>query len=329
MENNPGQNQVPSFQAEEMKEPLFNNFLQRGREGKSDWWRYLLGLIIVIVFYVIGQIPLTIYGVAKAKANGHSIGEIMQNQQKVIDPNWIGAPKEMVFALEMLMFVFAMTGLWIVVRFLHQKKFISIITSVQKIRWKRFAISAFVWMLICFASQFISLMMYPENYKFVFNAGPFLITLLIGLIFLPVQTWWEEFFMRGYLFQWIGMRTKKAIWPILITGTAFGLMHLANPEVKAYGVASMLPAYLLPGIFLGIMAALDEGLESAMGMHFANNLFGTIGVTSSASAIQANTIWAANEMKPSADNLSLLIGFLILLAILYKTNKWDIQKLYR
>lgn len=328
MEHTPEQNPFQQYPIPQLEEkPLFNNFLQRGREGKNDWWRYLLGLIIVIAFYIIGQIPLTIYGLAKAKANGHSVAEILENQQRILDPEWIGAPKEMIFILEMLMFVFAMFGLWIVVRFLHKKAFASIITSVQKIRWKRFGVSALIWMILCFGGQAISLLMYPENYHFVFQTDKFLLTLLIGILFLPVQTWWEEFFMRGYLFQWIGMATKKAIWPVLITGFIFGMMHMMNPEVQAYGVVSMFPAYFLPGIFLGLMAAFDEGLESAMGMHFANNLFGTIGVTSASSAIQANTIWMADEMKPMADNITLLVSFLVLIALLYKINKWDIKKL--
>ena len=41
------------------------------------------------------------------------------------------------------------------------------------------ATSALVWMLLCFAGQFVSMLLYPENYVYVFNLKPFLITLLI------------------------------------------------------------------------------------------------------------------------------------------------------
>lgn len=308
---------------------LFNRFLEKSREGKNDGWRYFIGAIVVIVFYFIGQLPLVIYALAKAKRNGHSLKEILNNQEKLLDPEWIGSSKEMVLSLEMVMFIAAMIGLWIVVRFLHGKNFRSIITSASSIRWKRFFISAATWTLLSFAGMFVSIAMYPGNFHVVFQAGPFLASLALGLIFLPIQTWWEEFFFRGYMLQGIGQRTKTAFWPVIITGLLFGGMHMFNPEVAKYGVGPMLPAYVLPGIFLGIMAALDEGLESAMGMHFANNLFGTVGVTSSASAIQANTIWVADEMNPMADNITLFISFLLLLAVLYKTNKWDFGKLFR
>lgn len=309
--------------------PLYNKFLEAGREGKNNWWRYLIGIVIVFAFYAIGQIPFTLYGTSMAQKNGHSIAEILKNPEKIIDANWIGAPKEVVLILTLIMFVFAMFGLFIAVRFLHKKRFRAVITSATKIRWKRFAITAFIWMALCFIAQYISMQMYPDNYTLVFNLKPFFITLLIGIVFLPIQTWWEEFFFRGYIFQGIGLMTKNAALPILVTGILFAGIHMFNPEVAAYGALAMFPAYLIPGIFLAMMAALDEGLESAMGMHFANNLFGTFAITTSDSAIQGNTIWFAKGMNPGADNIILLVAFIILMAILSFTNKWKIQKLYR
>ncbi len=326
MEINP---EIPTVPVEAPRQPLYNKFLEAGREGKNDWWRYLLGILIVLAGYFLGGFPLSIYGVAKAKANGHSIKEILEHQEKITDPAWTGAPANMLLILSMLIFVFAMGALVIVVKFLHKKPFRAIITSAPKVRWKRVAFSAALWMALCFIGQFVSMAMYPENYTFVFNAGPFLMSLLIGLLFLPIQTWWEEFFFRGYMFQGIGLLTKTALLPILFTGTLFGLMHMMNPEVAAYGFWNMLPAYILPGLVFAMIAAMDEGLESVMGIHFANNLFGTIGVTSSASAIQANTIWVAKGMNPFADNLTLVLGLVLIMAVLWKMNKWDFQKLYR
>lgn len=310
--------------------PLDNKFLQIGRSGKNAWWRYLLGILIVFIggYSLLGQIPLLalfFYG----KAHGFISEFDPDLETKLLSPATMHVSANLMLLIEMFIFVGGMFALWITVKFLHKKKFTSIITSAPKIRWKRFAISAGLWMGLCFVGQAISMVMYPDNYTMVFNLQPFLMTLLIGIIFLPIQTWWEEFFIRGYLFQGIGLVTKTPLIPILVTGTIFGVLHLANPEVAAYGIAAMLPAYLLPGIFLAMMAALDEGLESAMGMHFANNLFGTFAVTTSSSAIQANTIWVAKSMNPGADNLTLLVSFFILMAVLAKTNKWNFSKLYR
>ncbi len=327
MENN----ENPILSSEEKKViPLFNSFLEIGRTGKNQAWRYLVGIIIVIVggYFLIGQVPLTIvalWAISKGYVNKFD----PDLNTKILNPEIIHVDANLFLILELFIFVAAMFALWIVITKLHRKKFTSVITSAPKIRWKRFAITAFSWMILCFVGQLISMKMYPDNYSVVFNLKPFLLTLLIAVIFLPIQTWWEEFFFRGYIFQGIGLLTKNAILPILITGFLFAGIHMFNPEVSAYGVMAMFPAYLIPGICLAIMASLDEGLESAMGMHFANNLFGTFAVTSSSSAIQANTIWLAKGMNPVADNITLLVSFLILLTLLSFTNKWDFSKLYR
>ncbi|MBI3512432.1 MAG: CPBP family intramembrane metalloprotease [Bacteroidetes bacterium] len=309
--------------------PLYNRFLQIGRSGKNNWWRYVLGIVIVSAFYIVGEIPLAKMAVSSALKHGHTLAEILDNQEKIIDPAFTGLNSNVELILELLIFFFAMAGLWIVVRFLHSKKFTSIITSASRIRWKRFAFAFLIWMIFGFAGQYISMLVYPGNYKVCFHLQPFLLTLLIGVLMLPVQTWFEEYFFRGYLLQSIGTITKSAIIPVFITGFLFMLVHMTNPEVKAYGALTMFPAYLLPGIFFALFATLDEGLESTMGIHFANNLFGTIGVTSSASAIQANTIWTAEKMYPVSDNIFLFAQLLLLFFILMKVNKWELKKLYR
>ncbi|MDQ3110599.1 MAG: CPBP family intramembrane metalloprotease [Bacteroidota bacterium] len=321
----------PDYSPPEPKpyEPLSNKFLEIGRSGKNDWWRYLLGILIVFGGYIIGQTPLSVIGLNAALENGHSRGEILQTPEKILDPAFTGLSPNTILLLTMLMFVTAMLALWIVVTKLHGKKFKSVITSAPKVRWKRFALTGFIWMTLCFVAQYISMDMYPDNYTVVFNLKPFLITLLIGILFLPIQTWWEEFFFRGYLFQGIGSVTKTPVVPIIVTALLFAGIHMFNPEVTKYGALAMFPAYLIPGIFLAMMAALDEGLESAMGMHFANNLFGTFAVTSSGSSIQGNTIWLADGMNPAADNLILFVAFIILMTILSFTNKWNFAKLYR
>jgi hypothetical protein len=326
--------EIPDFPPaplqEKPQETFFNKFLEKGKEGKNEFWRYVLGIVIVIVggYFLIGQVPLDIAAVWAFQKGYISITDPNINS-KILNPAVMHLDPNFLFFLELFIFVAAMFALWIVVTKMHRKNFKSIITSAPKIRWKRFALTAAIWMMLCFVSQFIAMQMDPGNFTYVFNLQPFLLTLLIGVIFLPIQTWWEEFFFRGYLYQGIGLKTKTALVPIIITGFIFAGIHMFNPEVAAYGALNMFPAYLIPGIFLGMMAALDEGLESAMGMHFANNLFGTIAVTSSDSAIQANTIWRAKTMNPFSDNLTLLFAFILLMGILSYTNKWNFSKLYR
>ncbi|MGL4598327.1 MAG: lysostaphin resistance A-like protein, partial [Bacteroidia bacterium] len=246
---------------------------------------------------------------------------------KLTDPKWTGGSVEMTFITVMLMFVCSMILLWVAVKFIHKRPFQSIITASSRIRWGRMWTSFALWMVLSIVVLLVAVAMYPGHFTFQFQMQPFLISLLLGLLFFPIQTWLEEFLFRGYLMQGIGLMTKTAVLPILITGFLFGLSHLMNPEAHEYGMLAVLPQYVLPGIFLGLVACLDEGLEVAMGYHFANNLFGTVAVTSSSSAIQLNAMYQSKGILTGFDNLALLVQSLVFLAICWWLYKWNYKKI--
>jgi membrane protease YdiL (CAAX protease family) len=326
MENS---NDIPTLPATPPA-PLYNNFLETGRSGKNEWWRYLVGIIIVIAAYFIGQIPFTIYAAKCAIEHGHSKAEILLDNSKLLDPSYTHVNLNTQLALECLMFFFAMVGLFIAVRYIHKKHFISIITSAKKIRYKRLIVGFIIWGIANGIMLFISLRASPENYHLIFKPELFYGTLIICVLMLPIQTWWEEFFVRGYLLQSFGLIFKRGLPAALVTAIIFGLLHLANKEVDCYGVPTMLPQYILPGILFGLIAVLDEGLEIAMGLHLSNNLFGILTVTNSCMSVQANAIWRTDSLMDEGSGIfSQIIVYAVILAILWFIYKWKLSKLYR
>lgn len=320
-ENYPNPQEAPAS----AEVPLKNAFLNKGREGKNEWWRYLVGVIISFGGYFLFSIPTLIVMAGILLKKG--ITDENEMREKMTNPEFMGLDPNLMLILLMLSFVGAMIGLWIAVKYIHKKSFSSIITSRSTIRWKRLFTAALAWFLFSGVWIVIAYIKDPGNLSYTFEAGPFIISLVIALLFLPAQTWWEEFMMRGYLLQGIGQRTKTALAPVLITSIVFGLLHSGNPEVATNGFWQSIPMYILPGLLFGIIAVLDEGLEIPMGFHLANNLFGTIVITNDTSAIQAFTIWRQNEPDTTLDTLGLLQLplFLIVFWIIYK---WDIKKLY-
>ena len=157
------------------------------------------------------------------------------------------------------------------------------------------------------------------NFKLV----PFLIFLFLGLILIPLQTSFEEYFFRGYLMQGLGLATKSRWFPFVFTSIAFGLMHIANPEVGKMGYIILI-YYVGTGFFLGILTLMDEGLELALGFHAANNLFGALLLTSDWSAFQTHSI-LKDVAEPSAGFeviLPVFIIFPILVFIFSKKYGW-------
>ena len=100
-------------------------------------------------------------------------------------------------------------------------------------------------------------------------------------------------------------------------------MHIANPEVSKMGYIIMV-YYIGTGLFLGILALMDEGIELSLGFHAANNLISALLVTSEWSAFQTSSI-LRDMSTPSAGFdviLPVFVIFPILLFIFSKKYKW-------
>ena len=284
-----------------------------------EWWRYLLGLVIVVIAVTIGQIPLTIAVFFKAYKNGDSIIGMDQTKMlSLLEPN-------LNLFLMLLSFAVGLLGLFVVVKYFHKQSITSLTTSRKKIDWKRFWLIFFVWGIISSSIVLVDYFNSPADYVLNFKLVPFLILCVVAIIFVPLQTSFEEYLFRGYLMQGIGVIAKNRWVPLIITSVVFGSLHLANPEVEKLGYVIMI-YYIGTGLFLGILTLMDDGLELALGFHAANNLFTALLVTADWTAFQTHSILKdisdPSEMALSEIFIPVFVVFPILLFILSKIYKW-------
>ncbi len=291
-------------------------FLEKMYRSSNLPLKYLLGFFIIALFYVIGQIPLTFGLIAKSLVSGKPIPKTNVEILKVFSPNTT-------LFLMLSIFVFTMLGIIIVVKYIHKLRLIDIITTREKVDWKRIIFAFCLWGLFTLCSTIILYYASPENFVFNFKPLPFLILFLIAMTMLPIQTSTEEFIFRGYLMQGFGILAKNRWVPLIITSAAFGLMHIMNPEVEKMGYFIMV-YYIGTGLFLGIITLMDDGMELALGFHAANNIFTALLVTSEWSALQTESVFK-DVSKPSA-GLEILVHvviiFPILLFIFSKKYNW-------
>jgi membrane protease YdiL (CAAX protease family) len=291
-------------------------FLEKMHKSSNLPLKYLLGFFIIALFYVIGQIPLAIVLIAKSLISGKPMPKTNIEIMKFFSPN-------ITLFLMLLIFVFTLLGIIIVVKYIHNLRLIDIITTRGKVDWKRIIFAFSVWGLFALCSTIILYYARPENFVFNFKPLPFLILFLIAMTMLPIQTSTEEFIFRGYLMQGFGILAKNRWLPLLITSTAFGLMHIMNPEVEKMGYFIMV-YYIGTGLFLGIITLMDDGMELALGFHAANNIFTALLVTSEWSALQTESVFK-DVSKPSAGFeilVPVFIIFPILLFIFSKKYNW-------
>ena len=135
------------------------------------------------------------------------------------------------------------------------------------------------------------------------------------MLIVPLQTSFEEIFVRGFLFQGIGLATKSGLAAVLITSAFFMIVHLGNPEIAEFGTEVMITYYSLVGLFLGVMTFLDDGLELALGVHAMTNIYGSAFVTFDGSVMQTETLLRVYEVNAWWMTLMFLITVVIFYVI--------------
>ncbi|MCC1483703.1 CPBP family intramembrane glutamic endopeptidase [Winogradskyella immobilis] len=258
------------------------DYIQQAYNGLYDSWRYIIGTIIIfIAWQFIGAIPLGIFLIAKV-FNGATMATDIPGMVDMLGSN-------LFLFLMLVSFAVGLVGVILSAKLLHKQSFKSLTTARNKIDWKRFWFIFILWGTISSGLVLLDYYLTPEDYVFNFNAKAFIILAVIGILLLPLQTSFEEYFFRGYLMQGLGVIFKNRWAPLVLTSVGFGMLHIFNPEVDTLGPVIMI-FYIGTGFILGIMTLMDEGLELALGFHAANNLFTALLVTADWTALQTDSI---------------------------------------
>ncbi len=258
-------------------------FIEQGFKGNHEPWRFVLGTVLIFfAWQFIGAVPLM----------GALIYKMMDTGEFPTDIPGMATMLGSNLFLFLMLFSFAvgLISVFLTTKYLHNRKLTTLTTSRPKTDWKRIIFAFVLWSIISAFFIILDIMMAPEDYVYNFRPGPFLILLIIAVLFIPMQTSFEEYYMRAYLMQGIGVMAKNKWLPLLITSTVFGLLHILNPEVDKLGYGIMI-FYIGTGLFLGVMTLMDDGIELALGFHAANNLTAAVLVTADWTAFQTESLY--------------------------------------
>jgi uncharacterized protein len=293
-------------------------YIEQGYKGLSEVWRYILGIFLVFCgWQILGGIPLVVALIIKTESvNILASGDIGLMSQA------LGSTPFLFYML--LSFALGLACLFIVVRWVHKQSIKALTTSRKKIDWKRILFAFSIWAFISAAYVFLDIYLEPNDYEFNFQLGPFLLMAVVAVLFIPIQTSMEEYFMRGYMMQGLGIVTKNRWFPLFFTSILFGMLHILNPEVEKLGYGIMV-FYIGTGFFLGILTLMDEGLELALGFHAANNLTAALLVTAEWTAFQTDSIYRdVSDPVLGWDVLvPVFVVYPILLYLFAKKYKWS------
>jgi len=296
-----------------------SSYLEIARRGKNDWWRYLISFpAIVVIWFLVGTIPV-FFLLAYVSMDGDP-------GTSFSGTGFVGVPVITEFLATMLSFVPFLVATLLAVRFIHDRSLRTLITAPPHIRWKRIFAGAGVWLVIAPLISIAESILYPGRYVLTFQPITLLLFALIALILIPIQTSAEELFFRGYLLQWMGLRLKN-IWLLaLLNGLLFFLPHTANPEMATNSLLVGL-SYFAIGFFLALITLKDNGMELALGLHAANNLFAALFANYTITALPSPALFTIQTLDPAYGLVSLVVGLIVFYMIFFRVTRTETARL--
>lgn len=286
-----------------------NQFLDNVHYGKNNWWKYVITSLVSwlgpLILIIIVLIPFFIFS--------HPSGNVINAQKALnnLNPLILLLFFGIYYILSFLLFYFC-------IRFIHHKKLIIFINTFSKVKWMKIFKGAGLWFALMGFVLLIELIISPSSAKFSFNPS-FFTLLILSVIIYSIQASFEEIFFRGYLMQGIGLVTRKPVIPLLITSALFAVGHFFNGSDVFSGIGVVISMFIF-GITLGIITLGENSLETAMGVHIANNIFLTIVINSTGVFGNLPSLFSMG-----ADSSLIIPSFILLPILLFIVfrKKWD------
>lgn len=265
-----------------------DRYLDLARQGRNDWWRYVLGAVIIPAFWLVfGYVPY-----------------LLMLRAGMSEP-----PFDFI-AINLSIFMM-LAGLAVTVKLIHRRPLRSLVSADERIDWARIARSAAVWAVLAAAAALIEHLAYPERYYLSFDPARFFMFMALVLVLTPLQCAVEELVFRGYVMQGLGLLTRSPAMIAVLSSLAFTAPHLLNPEVREHGVAIMAANYFAIGMLLATVTLRDGRLELAIGLHAANNVFLALIANYEGSALMTESVFTARELDPAYSLATLVAGALL------------------
>ncbi len=235
-----------------------NTFAQYAARGRTDWWRYPVAVIVALIAWIV----LIVIGVLALFATGQSGPQLSAEMTSPTHPVIFFAANGIVFGLLTAGFVAG-------IALAHRKSFGDI---VGRWSWPLFGLGAGLWLALNTLGVAADYGLAPHGFTVTASSVTPAVALSV-VLGLGVQTFTEEFVFRGYLTQGLLRLFKRPLPAAVVSGLAFGALHIPNGWPQAAGAVVF-------GIIAALIAIRTGGIALTYGLHLVNNVFGAVFVVS-------------------------------------------------
>lgn len=286
-------------------------FLDNAKLGRAKWWAYAAGWTVLIVPNAVIQLALYIAilrfagGFDALKYRLPKGGQ--EWEQLGIDPliNYVAMNATFLVGIALM---------WVIVRFIHRRPFVTLLSGRGNFDFDRAILGFVVWFVLSLIAGGINWAFFPEEITISYSARRFLHALPLMAICTPVQCFCEELIFRGYLVQTCALRTRNFWVLVAINGFLFAAPHMRNPGADSNPLLVFL-GYLVIGLMLTIFTLRSNGIETAVGVHTANNFFLAAILNNTVTPLDTPSIFLGHNLHPLLDLVTLaamsVISYLI------------------
>jgi uncharacterized protein len=240
-------------------------FLTIARQGKNGWWRYLLGVLIVfgvvLIVYVLGiyivWISFFLSGIS-LKINQDTINSFLYTN-----------PTRFLF-LTALAYGLILLGLFLAMKFVHKRPFMTLISPDTTIDWFRIFKGLIVWLGITGINFLAWYLIVPSRYSLTFNLAEWLPFAAWGLILLPVIACARVLLLNAYPLQGLGLLIQRPLILTIVWGFLLGSL-LTDFKMPNFWIVSVIRV-----MFTTWLIVKDDRIELLIGVTMADALFGFV-----------------------------------------------------
>jgi len=256
-------------------------FLRIARQGKNSWKRYLVGVLLpfgltLIVWTPILLVTSYILGFPLDKEGANLL--LYANPFRTI-------------VLFGLLVISLLLGLYLSIERVHKRKFTTLFTSEDSVRWQRMLKGFGVYLGLDSIRFLLWYLITPSRYILSFNASEWLPFALLSLLFAPILALFSVLFC-AYLLQGLGLLIRAPLLLLIVWGLIFrSLSYTAKPESLISWFTSV-----VFGIFLAWVIIKDNGIELMLGSGTASELINLVWASfDDSNSLNPPTIFKATE----------------------------------
>lgn len=303
-------------------------YFEQTKLGESRWWSWIVVTAIAFFAWAFFQLiilsPLPFIAKAADPALYERLMSVFSGSADEAELTevltLIMGASPAAFALFLLTFPAGLIGLYFGQKIIHRRTLASLHTAAKRFRYNRAIQGFFLTWIVLGVFSTLGKLFGLMDVEYVFNGERFFIFALVSLLFIPLQSATEEIVFRGYFNQGLTHIFKSKWVAFVLTSLAFMALHLSNPEALEGASSGKLPivmsGYFFFGFAMCLIVWIDDGLETAIGIHAGNNCFAAIIMNYENSVLPTPSIFLTGT-DPVKDSISTFIVLGTLVGIIW------------